>query len=52
MVGTDNGCGGEEIVAGLADVVVGGVGALVVFCAAARFSWEIFRNFEINFRTG
>lgn len=31
----------------------GGVGTLETLCAAAaRFSWEILRNFDINFRTG
>ncbi len=31
---------------------VGGVCAFGLFCAAARLSWDILRNFDINFRTG
>jgi hypothetical protein len=32
--------------------VVGDVCMFGLFCVAARFSWEILRNFDINFRTG
>ena len=44
MDGTWDGVGFVEVVA-----VAGWLG---LFCEAARLSWEILRNFEINFRTG
>lgn len=45
--GCDCGCEGLPMLA-LDNSVV----AVVFVCAAARFSCDIFRNFDINFRTG